>query len=106
MTVLPRPGDPTITPALRREGLAREFVSRVQRLRRDRGLAVSDRIRLAVTGGNAETAEAIEEHDDWIRGELLAVELRIASDVESGSQATDPVDLDGVLVHVALTREA
>ena len=38
--------DPTVTPELRRGGMARELVSRVQRIRKDTGLAVSDRIRL------------------------------------------------------------
>ena len=38
--------DPTVTPELRAEGLAREMVSRVQRLRKEAGLAVSDRIGL------------------------------------------------------------
>jgi isoleucyl-tRNA synthetase len=41
---------PTLTPELRAEGLAREVVSRVQRMRKEAGLAVSDRIRLAVAG--------------------------------------------------------
>src|SRR6202020_1028647 len=36
--------DTTVTPELRAEGIAREIVSRVQRLRKDTGLAVSDRI--------------------------------------------------------------
>ncbi|MCY4573536.1 MAG: isoleucine--tRNA ligase, partial [Gemmatimonadetes bacterium] len=40
--------DPAITEALRLEGLARELVNRIQRLRRDSGLAVSDRIRLGI----------------------------------------------------------
>ena len=40
--------DPTITPALRREGIARELVSRVQRMRKEAGLAVSDRIHLGI----------------------------------------------------------
>ena len=36
--------DPTVTPELRREGQAREVISRVQRMRKEAGLAVSDRI--------------------------------------------------------------
>ncbi|HET7564038.1 MAG TPA: class I tRNA ligase family protein, partial [Gemmatimonadaceae bacterium] len=42
--------DPTITPELRAEGLARELVSRVQRMRKEAAFAISDRIRLQVTG--------------------------------------------------------
>ncbi|MDB4899634.1 MAG: Isoleucyl-tRNA synthetase, partial [Gemmatimonadetes bacterium] len=53
--------DPAITPALRQEGVARELISRVQRMRRDAGLAVSDRIRLYVDGDPA-IREAAESH--------------------------------------------
>jgi ATP-binding protein involved in chromosome partitioning len=42
--------DPHLTPELEAEGLARELVSRVQRLRKDAGFAVTDRIALAVQG--------------------------------------------------------
>ena len=48
--------DPTITPELRREGIARELVSQLQRLRRDLGFAVSDRIRVWIAAP-AETYE-------------------------------------------------
>jgi isoleucyl-tRNA synthetase len=44
--------DPAVTSELRQEGMARELISRVQRMRRDAGLAVSDRIRLG-SGGDA-----------------------------------------------------
>jgi isoleucyl-tRNA synthetase len=71
--------DATVTPALRREGLAREVVSRVQRLRRETGLDVSDRISLAVRGGDA-VELAVREHRDWIAGEVLATVLRIGVD--------------------------
>jgi isoleucyl-tRNA synthetase len=79
--------DPTITPALRREGLAREVVSRVQRLRRDTGLEVSDRITLAVRGGEA-VESAAREYRDWIAGEVLATVVRIGAD----EGAADSVD--------------
>ena len=47
--------DPTLTDELRLEGLARELVNRIQRLRRDSGLAVTDRIELG-RGGRGEGA--------------------------------------------------
>jgi isoleucyl-tRNA synthetase len=42
--------DPTVTPELRLEGLARELVNRVQNLRKESGFEVSDRIRLGIFG--------------------------------------------------------
>jgi isoleucyl-tRNA synthetase len=65
--------DPSLDEALRLEGLARELVSRVQRLRRDAGLEVSDRIELAVEGDEP-VERAASEHREYIAGETLALE--------------------------------
>ena len=59
---------------LLREGLAREVVNRVQRARKERGFAVSDRIRL-VYEGDAGIVRAIAAHRDYIAGETLALAL-------------------------------
>ena len=53
--------DATVTPELRAEGLAREVISRVQRLRKEARLDVSDRIMLAV-GGDEELQAALQAH--------------------------------------------
>ena len=95
--------DPTLTDALKREGLARELVSRVQRFRKDSGLLVSDRIALWV-GGAAPLAEAVEAHRRWICDETLTVtltvDLTLPPDVPPGTAA----DLDGLPVHLALKK--
>jgi len=62
--------------ALRSEGLAREIVNRVQRIRRDGGLDVSDRIRLSIDGAE-ELERAASEHREYIAGETLAVEVLV-----------------------------
>jgi isoleucyl-tRNA synthetase len=82
--------DATVTPALRQEGLAREVVSRVQRLRRETGLEVSDRITLSVRGGEA-VESAARAYRDWIAGEVLATEVQIGPDVGATDRA-DHVD--------------
>lgn len=99
--------DPTITPKLRAEGLAREVVNRVQRLRKESGLEVSDRIRLRVQG-DTELAAALEPHRSFIASETLAVELVIATDgeVRHEYEAAQAVDLDGVPGHISLSRVA
>ncbi len=66
--------DCNLTPELIREGLAREVVNRIQRSRRDLGLEVTDRIKIAYTGDAALEA-AIAEHRDYIAGETLALAL-------------------------------
>jgi isoleucyl-tRNA synthetase len=95
--------DPTITDALRREGLARELVSRVQRFRKESGLQVSDRITLWVAGPAA-MHEAVDAHRAWICDETLTLALHVsatlAPDVPPGTTA----DLDGVPVSLVLQK--
>ncbi len=52
--------DTTVTPELEVEGLARELISRVQRLRRESGLNVSDRIRLGLVSDSGRLAGAVD----------------------------------------------
>ncbi len=67
--------DTHLTDDLRREGLAREVISRLQRHRRDLGLEVTDRIRLHYHTTDDFLYEAIDTNADFIAGELLAVAL-------------------------------
>ena len=64
--------DPTITEELRLEGLAREFVNRVQNLRKAAGFDVSDRIEVEYAAGGA-LAEALAAHATYVAGEVLAM---------------------------------
>ncbi len=66
--------DPALTEELVREGLARDLVNRIQRVRREEGLAVKDRIRLGIGGGPAVVAAA-QEHGGHIARETLAVSV-------------------------------
>jgi isoleucyl-tRNA synthetase len=91
--------DPAITPALHREGLAREVVSRVQRLRKEQGLAVSDRIRLRLWGA-PEIEQAASEYIDWMAGEVLARDIQIAPG-QPAEHAAHEVEIDGLPLSVA-----
>ena len=66
--------DCAVTEALKQEGLAREVVNRIQKTRKDLGLNVADRIRIAYAASD-ELDTAIAEHMDYIRGETLAVDM-------------------------------
>lgn len=66
--------DIEITPALRAEGLARELVNRIQQHRKDRGLAVTDRIRLTLSGPQ-ELQDSVASNLGYIRSETLAEEV-------------------------------
>jgi isoleucyl-tRNA synthetase len=63
-----------ITPELRREGLAREVIRRVQEARKNDGLEVSDRISLRWSTADPELAAALTEHGAMISAEVLAVD--------------------------------
>jgi isoleucyl-tRNA synthetase len=97
--------DTTIDDALRLEGVARELVNRIQRLRRDAGLDVSDRIRLGVFG-NAQVRGAIERHGEAIARDTLAVDIACAAEPPAdGFAGLDEVDLDGMVVQIGLERD-
>ena len=86
--------------------MARELISRVQRMRRDAGLAVSDRIRLVI-GGDGELVEAATAHRDWIASEVLATSIVFgdAPEGEGTMLARQRVDLDGIRADLALTKD-
>ena len=94
--------DPHVSEELRMEGLARELVNRVQRLRKDSGLAVSDRIELSLHGAGA-VVTAARLHERYIAAETLAVRLEIGTGPNTAGQE---VDLDGEPVWLALKRAA
>jgi isoleucyl-tRNA synthetase len=98
--------DPALDDELLQEGRARELVNRIQRLRKDSGLEITDRIRLGVFGG-AQVLEAVAGWEAFISGETLALEVTSGSGGEEGAwEAWREVDLDGVAAVVALTRAA
>ncbi|MEX1126489.1 MAG: class I tRNA ligase family protein, partial [Acidimicrobiia bacterium] len=72
------------------EGIAREIVSRVQRLRREAGLDVIDRITLAWHSTDAEVETALGTHHDVIAGEVLAKSV-----TSSSAPMGERIDLDG-----------
>lgn len=94
--------DPAISPALRREGLAREIVSRVQRLRKDAGFQYTDRIALAADGAE-ELLDAIREHEAFIRGETLSRELVTGAGLETADRQEEVV-IDGLALRLAVHR--
>ena len=95
--------DPVVSPGLRAEGLARELVSRIQRLRKESGLEVSDRIRVAVAGPQ-EVRDVLQSYRPWIAGEVLAREIVLYETLPNVLSAVT-ADLDGMTVFLALTKD-
>ena len=96
--------DAALTPELKAEGLARELVNRVQRLRKDAGLEVQDRIRLAVAGGD-EIRAAVESWRGDVAGDTLAVDVQVAPEPSvDGYDHAREVDLDGTPAWIGISR--
>ncbi len=76
--------DTLLTPALVSEGLAREFVSHVQAMRKEADFEVTQRIVVAVAG-DAELKAALEAHGDYVKNETLCVELDFVDSLDSAS---------------------
>jgi len=81
--------DVTLTPELKREGLAREVVRFVQNARKSAGLNVDDRIELSLTTDDDELTQAIDEHAGAIRQETLAI---ILDSIEDGYEVVALVE--------------
>jgi len=88
-----------LDPALEREGLAREVVHAVQSARKAAGLAVEDRIVLDL-GGDAELVAAARDHQAYVAGETLAVELSF----NGGGTEPESTVIDGRELLIGLRR--
>lgn len=87
--------DIQLTPELIEEGLAREFVNRIQNLRKDAGLEVTDRIDLRIKN-REEIGSAITNNLDYICSETLANSLELVDEIspEEGTQVEVETGVD------------
>lgn len=90
-----------LTPELVREGLAREFVRRVQDLRKQADFDIADRINLYISASD-NLGQAIQNYQDYIMGETLTVEMM--SGDPPGEAATDEFEFDGETARVGLVK--
>ena len=82
--------DATITDELRAEGIARELVNRIQNLRKDTGLEVTDRIRIRLQ--HQDTLEqAVRANEAYIKAETLANEILFADTLQGEEVAFDDI---------------
>jgi isoleucyl-tRNA synthetase len=75
--------DINITPELEDEGNAREFVNRIQKIRKDSGFDVTDRIDVKVAATNG-IAASLSKYNNYICAEILADKLEITSTIADG----------------------
>ena len=77
--------DITVTEDLRREGIARELVNRIQNLRKSSGLEITDRISVTLSKNSA-TDDAVTAYNKYICDQVLADSLVLSEDVPSGTE--------------------
>jgi isoleucyl-tRNA synthetase len=75
--------DINVTPALVQEGDAREFVNRIQKIRKDSGFDVTDRIDVKVTASNG-IKESLAKYNNYICAEILADSLEFQTELTDG----------------------
>ncbi|GHV00134.1 hypothetical protein FACS1894159_05310 [Bacteroidia bacterium] len=93
--------DITVTDELRREGCAREIVNRIQNLRKDSGLEVTDKIRVAVQSNDG-TAGAVAGFGAYIAAQTLAVEVVVGQQPEGEFVAQ--IEIDEQPLWLAITK--
>ena len=92
--------DITMNEALLEEGIARELVNRIQNMRKDAGLEVTDRIKLSISQ-NEKVESAIVSNKSYICGETLADDILIC---ESEPKNATAVEFDDIKTYIALTK--
>jgi isoleucyl-tRNA synthetase len=91
--------DITVTEELKKEGIAREFVNRLQNLRKDKGLDVTDRIDVKVQADGS-TMRALLDYKLYICSEILADALFEEKELLNGTE----IEIDGVISKIELEK--
>ena len=93
--------DITVTDELRREGIARELVNRIQNIRKTSGFDITDKINVYIAS-NGETDLVVEEYRDYMSRQVLANTFEIL-DVLSGEAVTE-LDFDTFKVNIRIVK--
>jgi len=91
--------DITLTDELKREGIARDFVNRVQNLRKDMGLEVLDKISIEVEKNGEFVTAALEEHQAYIQTETQALSMELKEKVSDSTE----VEMDEYNIKLKIT---
>ncbi|WP_417352363.1 isoleucine--tRNA ligase [Flavobacterium alkalisoli] len=91
--------DITITDDLRKEGIARELVNRIQNIRKDSGFEVTDRIKVYLKD-NDTLEQAVKSNESYIKSETLTDELIFNEEVENGAE----IEFDDIKTLVLISK--
>lgn len=90
--------DITVTEDLKKEGLSRDVVNRLQNLRKSNGFEVQDKIAIRYNTTDEMMAKAMESFGEHIKTETQATELTAVESLENA----EPFDIDGILLNVTI----
>ena len=93
--------DTTLTDELVNEGIAREFVNRIQNLRKDSGFDVTDKIKLQIQKHDA-INKAIEIHKAYIASETLCADLQLVDEIKNDNKKL--VEIDDIQTYMAVQK--
>ncbi|HBT84408.1 MAG TPA: isoleucine--tRNA ligase, partial [Porphyromonadaceae bacterium] len=92
--------DITITDELRKEGIARELVNRIQNLRKSKEFEITDRIVVKIVS-NPATDEAVADNSEYIRNQVLADEILIVNE-----QLDDVIEIDDISLTISIQKNS
>ena len=75
----------TVTEELRREGIARELVNRIQNIRKSSGFEITDKIKITISK-NTQTDDAVNEYNTYICNQVLGTSLELVDEVKDGTE--------------------
>jgi len=93
--------DITVTDELRYEGIAREFVNRIQNIRKENGYDVTDKITVQIEDHKF-VREAVKRHASYIGSQTLATAVTLSANI-AGSDVRE-VDIDEVVVKISISK--
>jgi isoleucyl-tRNA synthetase len=91
-----------VTDDLRHEGIAREFVNRIQNIRKDSDFEVTDKIKVQIQK-HEELNVALEKHKDYISNQTLASELVLVDNLTT--EQAKQIDIDNVVTMIVVEKQ-
>jgi len=91
--------DITISEELKKEGIARELVNRIQNIRKDSGFEVTDKVKVKIQN-EINISKAIEANEIYIKSETLTEHIEIVENLEDGIE----IEFDGITTKIKIQK--
>jgi len=91
--------DITISDALKKEGISRELVNRIQNIRKDSGFEVTDKVKVQIQR-NSVIEEAVNANMEYIKAETLTENLVFVDELSNGTE----IEFDDLITRISVTK--